>query len=95
MTPKPLSATMPAAVPTTDVAADTPDETIVSENIAENVDADASTDSTAESNSNQMQVSTMPPSEEPEPDDPIATSATGLDALLDAFGGQVVDDSNN
>lgn len=95
MTPKPLSATMPAAVPTTDVAADTPDETTVSENIAENVDADASTDSTAESNSNQMQVSTMPPSEEPEPDDPIATSATGLDALLDAFGGQVVDDSNN
>jgi DNA polymerase III subunit gamma/tau len=95
MTPKPLSATMPAAVPTTDVAADTPDEAPVSENIAENIGADASTDSTAESNSNQMQVSTMPPSEEPEPDDPIATSATGLDALLDAFGGQVVDDSNN
>jgi DNA polymerase III subunit gamma/tau len=95
MTPKPLSATMSTAVSATDVGADTPAENSVPENIGENIDADISAESAKESNSNQMQVNTMPPSEEPEPDDPIATSATGLDALLDAFGGQVVDESNN
>ncbi|MEY3408195.1 MAG: hypothetical protein RL038_1256, partial [Actinomycetota bacterium] len=86
MSPKPLAASMPSAAAATTAVAEatqSADETETSPA----VDAAATSQPVATSGVDAL-------NDEPSEDDPISIDATGIDAILDAFGGSVIEEEN-